>query len=162
MYNFTITYNLDDSRIIPFLLEDNRASIYHHPAWLKAVTKTFNHKGFYLLLEDDHNNITGLYPFVFLNSRITGKRIVSLPFSTYCEPLLPKDKIKEAVSFLINTFGIESRIDLRTLIDYSDELNEFSHSEDYVTHFLDLKENLQNTFDSFLFFKQKTAYEMIW
>jgi hypothetical protein len=149
MSNFTITYNLDDSRIIPFLLNDDRSSIYHHPAWLKAIENTFKHKAFYLLLEDNQSNITGLYPFIFLKSKITGKRIVSLPFSSYCNPLLPKDRIKEAISFLIDTFKNKTRIDLRILDKYTEELNNFSHSEDFVTHILELNSNIQKTFDSF-------------
>ena len=146
---FTITYNLDDARIIPFLLNDNRSSIYHHPAWLKSIVKTFNHKAFYLLLENDQNEVTGLYPFVYLRSKITGERIVSLPFSSYCNPLLQKDKIKEAILFLADTFGNKIRIDLRILSNYTEQMNNFSHTEEFVTHILELKSNIQMTFDSF-------------
>lgn len=146
--NFIITENLNDSRIIPFLRNDNHASTYHHPAWLKTISKTFKHKSFYLLLEDE-KNILSFLPFVFVKTKIIGKRIVSLPFSTYCTPLLPADKMNEVMSFLINNFKTVSRINIRTLTDYTSELKEFTHTGEYVTHFLDLKSDIQKTFESF-------------
>lgn len=91
MFKYTILNNLDDKRIIPFLLNDERATIYHHPSWLKAISRSFHHQSFYLLVEDDDKRINGLVPLVKINSIIEGKEIVSVPFSAHCQLLVTKD-----------------------------------------------------------------------
>lgn len=149
MRNYLISYDLNDERIIPFLLSNEQASIYHHPLWLKAISKTFGHTPFYYIISDMSNRIVGLIPFLKIKSVLTGKRIVCLPFSTYCDPLLPKEIFKDALENLILNFGKEFKIDLRSLIDHSGNLKDFSHSNEYVTHILDLTEDTQKTFDSF-------------
>jgi hypothetical protein len=149
MQNFRLLTDLDDKRIIQFLIDDSGAEIYHHPAWIKSIIKTFNHKAYYLLLEDSGKNILGLFPFVLLNSPITGKRIVSPPFSTYCDLLFPNDLIPVAISFLKEQFPEYKRIELRTLKSYSQSLSNFTNTQDFVTHFLELTDSITKTFDSF-------------
>jgi lipid II:glycine glycyltransferase (peptidoglycan interpeptide bridge formation enzyme) len=149
MRNFSISYDLYDERIIPFLLSNEQASIYHHPLWLKAVAKTFGHTPFYYIISDMSNRIVGLIPFLKIKSVLTGKRIVCLPFSTYCEPLLPKEILKETIGNLLLNFKDTYKIDVRSLTDHSENLKNFSHSTEYVTHILDLAEDTQKTFDSF-------------
>lgn len=149
MRNYSITYDLNDERIIPFLLSNEQASIYHHPLWLKAIAKTFGHTPFYFVISDNSNNIIGLIPFLKIKSILTGKRIVCLPFSTYSDPLIPNEIIKDAMEYLILNFGEDFKIDLRSLTDYSDTLKNFSHNSDYVTHILELEEDSQRTFNSF-------------
>ena len=149
MINYSIVNDLNDERILPFLFSQQNAGIYHHPLWLKAIAKTFGHAPFYFVISDKSNNIIGLIPFLKIKSILTGKRIVCLPFSTYCDPLLPNEIIKDAMEYLILNFGEDFKIDLRSLKDYSDTLKNFSHNSEYVTHILELEEDSQKTFNSF-------------
>ena len=146
--NFKILYDITDNRLVEFLNNSDKATIYHHPLWLKAISNTFKHKPFYLLLLDVDENIKGLIPFIYLKSILTGKRIVSVPFSTYCDPILPADSIEDAIKFLVKESGIE-RIQLRTITNLSKELNYFSVQYGYVSHVLKLRENIDTTFSSF-------------
>lgn len=149
MPGFSILYDLQDKRIIPFLLQNKRASVYHHPAWLKGIQMTFNHRAFYLIEEDENNNIIGLIPFVNINSVFTGNRLVSLPFSTYCDPLISEKKIPSAINFLQSKSGSKIKIDFRTLSSLNSSLNNFSSKSEYTTHILKLGDSEQSTFDSF-------------
>jgi hypothetical protein len=146
---FTITDNFDDSRIIPFLSKYEGASIYHHPAWIKSIIRTFNHRAYYLIFESLEGNLLGLFPFFLLKSPITGKRIISPPFSTYCDLLFPNDVIPDAILFLKNQFLEYKKIELKTLRSNSQELSNFTNTQDFVTHFLQLSNSVKQTFDSF-------------
>lgn len=149
MYKFTISYNLNDERIIPFLMEDNRASIYHHPAWLKAISKTFNHQSFYLLIEDNNNHLLGLIPFVKIKSIIEGKEIVSVPFSAHCQLLVPEEIITSLFNFLNTEFGDHFKIKFRTFGEFNHKLTEFSHCPAHYVQQLNLIKDLNDLFDSF-------------
>jgi len=149
MHSFEILYDLDDQRIIPFLLTHERSSVYHHPAWLKGISKCFNHKAFYLLEIDDTNNITGLIPFMIINSNFTKKRVVSLPFSTHCDPLIDFNDLKAAIGFLKLHFDNNIKIDLRTLSNLNNILSDFSFSSEFTTHILEMDDSLESTFNSF-------------
>lgn len=149
MIKYSITYNLEDERILPFLMKDDGASIYHHPAWLKAISKTFSHKPGYVILKDNLKNLLGLIPFVWVKSYLTGNRIVSLPFSNFSDPLVPSQYLKSAYNFLFMQFKDRCKFDLRTQDNLSEILPDFSNAQNYVVHILHLNENLQTTFDSF-------------
>lgn len=149
MMKFTITNNINDRRIIPFLITDKRATIYHHPAWLKAISKTFGHTAYYLILENNNAEIEGLFPFIAATSIITGKRIISLPFTNYCDPLLDKEIFAEAIEEIKEALPEFRELDIRTLGDYSDSLKKFSLDSLYFTHILILGGSIDETFKSF-------------
>ncbi len=149
MMNFTITENLDDPRIIPFLLNDNRATIYHHPAWLKALVLTYGFKPYYLILENpDDNSIIGLMPFILKNNIKRKKRIVSLPFTTHCDLLLPENiSLRKIFDFLSNQLSEIDSIDLR----FTNGIipSSFSISQEYLLHKIKLGPTIDETFESF-------------
>ena len=146
---FRITEELDDVRIISFLKTNKDATIYHHPAWLKAIQKTFGHSAFYLLLENNNKEIEGLIPFIALKSIITGRKIISLPFSTYCNPLLADSLVSPAVEIIRNKFSDYSIFEIRTLKNYHDNLNNFSVVSKYCTHILQLADSLDEILNNF-------------
>lgn len=63
------------------------STIFHHPAWLRLIHE---HYGFPLsawcLMSPDGRLSAGI-PVSLLRSRITGSRLIALPFSDSCEPL---------------------------------------------------------------------------
>lgn len=147
--NFSVTNNLEDERIFNFILSDSRATIYHHPAWLKAVRKTTGFEVFYLIQKNKTGHIEGLIPFLTSNSFLTGKKIITFPFSAYCDPLLEKNNLNEAVLHLRKKFYYNKKIEIRSLDNFGNELNEFTVIADFCTHILRLKNSLDETFNSF-------------
>ncbi len=146
---FKITDNLEDEKILSFILSDDRSTIYHHPAWLKAIENSFGYKGYYLLLLDKNEKLQGLFPFVHIKNFFVGNKIISLPFSTYCDPLIDNEHLDELIHFLRKNFHDNIKIDLRVKNNYSDFLTDFSKTSDYCTHILKLSDNIDDTFNSF-------------
>ena len=64
--------------------------ICHLSGWKTVLEKSFKHmKGYYyVLLNDKGEKIQAGLPVYLVNSWLTGKRIVSIPFATLCDPLI--------------------------------------------------------------------------
>ena len=62
------------------------ASFFHSSHWARVLQATYGHQLYYLA-ELDGEDPRGLLPIVEVNSRWTGRRGVSLPFSDECELL---------------------------------------------------------------------------
>ena len=63
-------------------------TIYHSSLWQHVIQKTYGYRPFYHLLEDHDGTIVGAIPSLYVRSWLTGKRIVSYPFSDSCDPLV--------------------------------------------------------------------------
>lgn len=146
---YYITNQIFNPAVLEFITRENDATIYHHPAWLKALSKTFNYEVYYLTISDSAGNIEGVIPFLKLDSWLTGKRIISLPFSTYCDPLIYDKYLPAAIEFIRMKFQEFSVIDIRSLNNYQNYLTDFSVTSDYCTHILKLKNTFEETFSSF-------------
>ena len=59
---------------------------FHSAAWAKVLTETYGHKPFYLHFAHA-GKTAALVPLLEVNSPVTGRRGVSLPFSDMCPPL---------------------------------------------------------------------------
>jgi len=62
-------------------------SIYHQSAWKEVIETTYGYTPLYFVHEGDEGKLKGGLPFFLIKSRITGTRLVSLPFSDFCGPL---------------------------------------------------------------------------
>ncbi|WP_348344629.1 hypothetical protein [Ignavibacterium sp.] len=147
--NFSISNNFEDKRILDFILNDSRATVYHHPAWLKAIQRTTNQKAFYLISKNGKNEIDGIIPLVETSGFLRRKKIISLPLSTYCNPLFKGENLKDAIQFIRNNKGQNKVIDFRATENFSNELSDFRITSEYCTHILKLKSTLEETFNSF-------------
>lgn len=58
------------------------ATGYHDWAWRDVVVRTFGHEPVYLAARRD-GHIVGVLPLVFINSRLFGRSLTSLPFLNY-------------------------------------------------------------------------------
>lgn len=148
--NFTITENLDDPRIIPFLMRNNNSAVYHHPAWLRALSEIYNYPAFYMIWENSNTNeTTGVFPFIVKKKFGKNKKIISLPSTTHCEPLLPDNFdfniiIKELKSY----FGKDlTEFDFK--FKSSPSIRDFTTTSNYFVHIIELCPNLEDTFNSF-------------
>lgn len=64
------------------------ATIFHHHLWSELLSDCYGYKPFVILFESDDGKISGGLPVMEINSRLTGKRWVALPFTDHCKPLL--------------------------------------------------------------------------
>lgn len=67
--------------------------ICHLSGWKKVLEKSFPHmKGHYLALIDGKREIKAGLPLFEVKSWLTGKRLVSIPFATFSDPLVSNEK----------------------------------------------------------------------
>jgi FemAB-related protein (PEP-CTERM system-associated) len=80
-----------DSRLTPLIEQRAQNSIYYRQAWLNLIAKNYGYSVIQLTTIDAAGQITGFLPLCFIESPLTGRRLVALPFSDYC-PLLATDE----------------------------------------------------------------------
>ena len=87
-----MTYtSLPDPRLSSFVEQQTKDSFYYSQAWLDLITKLYGFSATLLTTADTTTGqITGLLPLCSVQSPLTGRRLVALPFSDYC-PLLAVD-----------------------------------------------------------------------
>lgn len=95
----------DDEHWTEFLASRPEANIFHHPSWMELMQTCYGYSGSILVVPDEHGNIQAGLPFMRVNSPLTGRRWVSLPFSDYCNPLFRDESaLDELARQLIHTF----------------------------------------------------------
>jgi CelD/BcsL family acetyltransferase involved in cellulose biosynthesis len=79
-----------DSRWDAFVQNHPFGWVCHLSGWKQVLEKSFPQmKGHYFVLLDDTNTrIKAGIPVFAVNSWLTGKRLVSIPFATFCDPLI--------------------------------------------------------------------------
>ena len=106
---------LSDPRWTAFLESHPRSSIFHTTAWLEALRRTYDYTPRVFTTGAPGMPLTNGIVFCHVNSWLTGSKLVSLPFSDHCEPL------------------VEGAADLRALIsgirESSTGTGEFKHAE---------------------------------
>ena len=65
---------------------DPRATAFHTPEWMDALRRTYGYAPIVYGARGDE--LHGAIPFCLIASWLTGRRLVSLPFSDHCEPLV--------------------------------------------------------------------------
>ncbi len=84
---------LSDVRWDAFVEKHPHGTIYHHSCWMRVIDLTYGHvRPLCFAIEDQKRNITAAIPCFIVKSMLTGTRIVSLPFSSYCDPLVRNEK----------------------------------------------------------------------
>lgn len=75
------------------------STVFHTAAWAEVLTRSYGHHPQYLAAWDGPT-LVGLLPLMEVNSPLTGRRGVSLPFTDWCPPLcserVPADQLWSA------------------------------------------------------------------
>ena len=66
------------------------ASVFHRVEWLKALKDCYNYEPRVVSLTPPGSPLRSGLVFCYVRSAITGNRLVSLPFSDHCEPLVSR------------------------------------------------------------------------
>lgn len=76
-----------DSRWQTFLKQRPTAMIFHHPAWMQLLHASYGYRPFVAALTDGNDRLLAGIPFAEVNTFLTPRRWVALPFSDFCYPL---------------------------------------------------------------------------
>ncbi len=131
---------LTDVRWNEFISVNPRASVFYQTGWLKTLADTYGYTPFVLTSSPSGQPLSDGIAFCEVESWITGKRLVSLPFTDHAEPLLSL----ESRGMLTEWFRLESRqgkwnyIEIRPLMWNASEAEEKAISHVFWLHTLDL------------------------
>lgn len=95
-----------DARWDAYVASHPRATVYHTSAWIRLVCEIGRYPSLCLLAERD-GRVTGVLPLLAVDSRLTGRRISTLPFSDTCFALA--DDEATATSMLDEARAVRAR-----------------------------------------------------
>lgn len=151
-------YELDpvsDPRWAEFLHRHPSASVFHLPGWLKALRETYGYQPIAWTTSQPGQPLRNGIAFCRIKSWLTGSRLVSLPFSDHCEPLIDdQGELQELLACLRRTLklGRGRYFELRPFAELSPALRrEGNLGQDaaYLCHTVDLRPDLDTLFRQF-------------
>jgi len=156
---------LNDPRWDEFVDNHPYGTIYHHSSWMKVIATTYKQvKPLCLILEKDNQCIHAAIPCFIVKSKLTGTRFVSLPFTSYCDPLVVEEEgliklLDEIIHILenISALYLELRV-FRNKNLIKDR--RFKCHNYHKIHILDVKdgfEKIKRTFPKDIVYSKKRA-----
>lgn len=98
---------VSDQRWERLVARSPQTRIYHQPAWPSLIADCYRYPlAAPVVLAGDGEAIAGP-PLALVASRLTGRRLVALPFSDSCVPLLPEDTAADALGVLARALETE-------------------------------------------------------
>jgi CelD/BcsL family acetyltransferase involved in cellulose biosynthesis len=79
---------LKDPRWVGLLRGSADAGPFHHPLWLALLKAQYGYEVGAVCVAEPHGRLAAGLPFARIDSRLTGTRLVSLPFSDLCPPVV--------------------------------------------------------------------------
>lgn len=138
---------LSDHRWDDLVASHPQASAFHDRGWLEALARTYGYKPLVLTSAPANKPLTDGIVFCEVRSCITGSRLVSLPFSDHCEPLLSDTTDLSEFLDWMHAECVRQRwnyVELRPLRTHPVRLLEASRS--YWFHTLDLSPSIEHIF----------------
>ncbi len=151
-------YQIDpvqDPRWVEFLGRHPQASVFDCPGWLEALRRTYGYDPFVLTTSPPGTELTNGLPVCRVKSWLAGHRLVAVPFSDHCEPLVERpEELCEMLSFLTQEVrsGKWKYVEVRPLYSASRvdrNSNGFQATRGYFFHQLDLSPSLDEHFHRF-------------
>jgi hypothetical protein len=140
---------LTDLRWNELVQTHSRASVFHSSAWLRALSKTYGYKVLAYTTSPSAQPLTNGVVFCRVDSLLTGRRLVSLPFSDHCEPLVDTPEDLEALSAMLDQEVRRGRwryAELRPLSSFDISTSLQRATLAYSFHRLDLSPDLLTIF----------------
>jgi len=140
---------LVDPRWEEFLQRHPRATVFHSVSWLETLHRSYGYEPAVLTTTPPGAALRNGLVLCHVNSWLTGRRLVSLPFSDHCEPLLDEVADWQAV---FSSLEQELRrqklryVELRPVRAIDGILVPFRSTHTYCLHQLDLTPDLDILF----------------
>lgn len=140
---------LTDPRWASFVEGHPSACAFHSEGWLRALAETYGYEPLAVTTSEPAAELTNALPFCRVKSWITGHRLVSLPFSDHCQPLVHTEGdtrvlIDTSVDALLA--GKAKFVEFRPANPNLSLLGDSHESAAYCMHWLDLTPSLETLF----------------
>ena len=123
-------------------------SFFHSSSWARVLVESYDYKPLYFTILDK-GRLLALIPVMEINSPLTGRRGVSLPFSDYCEPVILESANFHDVFNHIAVYGKKAGWKYIELRGGTKLFQHISLSSYFYGHTLDLKQNEDKIFSGF-------------
>jgi lipid II:glycine glycyltransferase (peptidoglycan interpeptide bridge formation enzyme) len=146
---------LRDPRWPEFLQSHPAASVFHTPSWLEALRRTYGYEPTVFTTASSGEELKNGIVFCRVKDWLRGCRMVSVPFSDHCQPLVDSE---ENLKLLFEALRQDQEregwkyIELRPLAPWkTDQGNQspFAAGEEFFLHTLDLRPSLDTIFHNF-------------
>ena len=137
-----------------FVARHPHSTIFHSVGWLQALQRTYGYNPVVFTTSPPGAELQNGVAFCEVKSWLTGRRIVSLPFSDHCEPLVTNlGDLPPILSYLKNQSSHSKwkYIELRPLSDemVRDAGAHFKQSDMHHFHKIDLRPAAETIFRGF-------------
>lgn len=143
---------LRDPRWKEFVERHPRASVFHSPNWVRALQRAYGYEPFVVSTSAPTSELENGLLLCRVKSWLTGRRLVSLPFSDHCEPLVNNhDELDCLLSHLKS--GVAQHqwkyIEIRPTCSTPGGSTKLERSVAYYLHCLDLRKDAKELFHGF-------------
>jgi hypothetical protein len=120
------------------------ASLFHSSAWLRTLRETYGYQPIAYTTSTPEERLENAVVFCAVKSWLTGKRLVSLPFSDHCQPLLEPGTSIDLMSRALQDFQPENwdYIEFRPIHGRQPKTALLPTSVKYSFHVLDLSPDI--------------------
>ena len=128
------------------------ASVFHSRPWLEALRRTYGYEPIAYTTSNPEEPLRDGLVFCRVESWLTGRRLVSLPFSDHCEPLVQRaEDLQVIVRMLRKKLQAERwrYVEMRPLESFGAVTPSPQASVKYILHRLDLRPDIQTLFRAF-------------
>lgn len=98
-----------DPEWLAFLEGSPSAHVFHHPGWLELLRSQYGYELQACCVRNGQGPLEAGIPLARIESRLTGRRLVALPFSDVCPPALARDADPAALTALGEALAEQSR-----------------------------------------------------
>ena len=137
---------LTDHRWEDFIESHPASSVFHTTAWLAALRRTYGFEPVVWTTSAPGEPLVNGVPFCSVRSVLTGRRLVSLPFSDHCRLLASPEELSVILDAALESFRRDGMgyVELRPIEPHAS--NGFACSQRFVSHALDLRPSLDDIF----------------
>ncbi len=130
------------------ILAQPDTSFFHSSHWARVLCSIYGYNPLYFIVKDN-GNLSAIVPVMEIDSFLTGKRGVSLPFTDFCRPIIRENVKADEIWDSIREYGEKAGwkyIEIRG----GDGLdNNLSQSSWCYEHVLNLSQGVQHVYDQF-------------
>ena len=130
---------------------DPRSSVFHSREWLQALHQTYGYTATVFTTSSETMPLINGIVFCRVNSWLTGPRLVSLPFSDHCEPL-----VRDTNDLQVLLMNVEGRAagkfryaEIRPRSIEPGPLFHVGHHDRFYLHGLDLRPSIEELYSRF-------------
>ena len=136
---------LEDDRWPGFIARHPDASVFHTRGWLASLQATYGYEPLAFTTSPLEETLTNALLFCVVRSKLTGNRLVSLPFSDYCEPLVEHPDQFGTLCDYVEALRTEEGwqfVEMRSANSRLEFSRVFNPATTYKLHRLDLRPSL--------------------